>query len=43
MYNVQRPVKGFLATVHCHFSGFTLQILIAATGLQLPGPKSGAT
>lgn len=26
----------FLATVHFHFSGFTLQILIAATGLQLP-------
>jgi hypothetical protein len=26
----------FLATLHFHFSGFTLQILIAATGIQLP-------
>jgi len=26
----------FLATLHFHFSGFTLQILIAAAGLQLP-------
>jgi hypothetical protein len=30
----------FLATVHFHFSGFTLQILIAATGLQLPDRRS---
>lgn len=26
----------FLATLHFHFSGFTLQVLIAAAGLQLP-------
>jgi len=30
----------FLATLHFHFSGFTLQVLVAATGLQLPDRES---
>ena len=30
----------FLAALHFHFSGFTLQILIAAVGLQLPARPS---
>lgn len=33
----------FLATVHFHFSGFTLQVLIAATGLQLSDRRSWAS
>ncbi|HKY35146.1 MAG TPA: YndJ family transporter [Polyangiaceae bacterium] len=31
------PLRVFLAALHFHFSGFALQILIAATGLCLPG------
>jgi hypothetical protein len=34
------PLTVFLATVHFHFSGFMLQVLIAATGLQLPDRRS---
>jgi len=30
----------FLATLHFHYSGFTLQVLIAAAGLQLPDRRS---